>query len=46
MLLRDLEAERDRIPAAPVSLGDYQTRSWVGSPMTVRGEVVGVGVGV
>jgi len=42
LLIRDIDEEGESVPVSPVSLGDYPTRSWLGMPMTARGEVVGV----
>lgn len=41
LLVHDLLAERERLPAAPLLVDDRPNRSWLGVPMIARGEVVG-----
>ena len=41
LLVRDAEAEADRLPATPVRVGK-EVRSWLGVPLVVGEEVVGV----
>jgi signal transduction histidine kinase len=41
LLVRDLLAEREDLPAQPVIRDDQPNRTWLGVPLLARGEVVG-----